>query len=143
MNCKKCDKELVGRQRKFCCRDHQQSWNNKHKYGYKWQRAYRAMSPRNYLSQLRSYYNRRETLSLDFLEDLYNKQNGKCAISGEILTFTQGTGRCPTNISIDRIDSKIGYDPYNIQLVCHKVNIMKAELSTENLKDWCRKILNG
>lgn len=97
---------------------------------------------RNYLGQLRSYYNRKETLSLDFLLDLYNRQEGKCAVTGEVMTHLQNSGRNPTNLSIDRIDSSKGYEPENVRLVCYQVNVMKQDYDDEVLKDWCRKILN-
>lgn len=142
-NCLECNKELTGNQRKFCSRNHKSNWRNKNVYGYKWQKEYRGRSVRNYLSQLRSYYNRKDTLSLDFLENLYNSQNGLCAISQETLTFIQNGGRVPTNISIDRIDSSKGYEPDNVQLVCNRINQMKNEGTLEELKEWCRKVLNG
>lgn len=46
-----------------------------------------------------------------------------------------------TNVSIDRIDSSIGYKEDNIQLVCHIVNLMKHDLSIEELKTWCKRII--
>lgn len=79
-------------------------------------------------------------MSLDFLEDLYNKQNGKCAISGFDMTYITGSGRVPTNISIDRIDSNIGYVRDNVQLVCIQANKMKAELTMKELKTWVEAI---
>lgn len=137
-----CGKELVGKQTKFCCYEHKNVYNHKHLYNYKYSKAYRARSPRNYLSQLRSYRNRSDTLSLDFLEALYLKQNGLCAITGKELTFVQEGGRTRTNISIDRIDSSVGYTEENTQLVCHVVNTMKSDMSLEELRGWCEAILN-
>lgn len=139
--CLQCNKELIGNQKKFCCDNHKNNWRARNIYGYKWQKEYRSKSPRNYLSQLRSYHNRKTTLSLDFLEKLYYTQQGKCALSGVDLTFTQGGGRCPTNISIDRIDSDKGYETDNVQFVCHRINIMKSEGSKEELLEWCKILL--
>lgn len=99
-------------------------------------------SPRNYLSDLRSFYKRRETLSVDFLEELYNKQNGLCALTRVPMTYIRGHGKVPTNISIDRIDSCKGYEPDNVQLVCSIVNIMKSNLILEDLVSWCEKIVH-
>ena len=73
---------------------------------------------------------------------LYEKQEGKCALSGRTMTYQTGEGRVPTNISIDRIDPKIGYELGNIQLVCIQANKMKAELSGNELRDWCLDIVN-
>lgn len=139
--CLYCNIEILGRKSKFCSKSHGYSWRNKHIYNYSYTKAFRARSPRNYLGQLRSYYNRKETLSLDFLESLYYKQNGMCAISGEILTFIQDGGRQSTNISIDRINNSLGYTEDNTQLVCHKANMMKGESDLAELKEWCNKIL--
>lgn len=142
MYCLQCGLELSGRKSKFCSKEHGTRWRHKHLYNYKWQTQYRGKSVRNYLSQIRSYYNRKETLSLDFLVDLYFSQDGKCALSGVQMTHIQGSGRIPTNISIDRLDNNLGYTPTNVQLVCHRVNLMRNENTYEELLDWCDKILN-
>lgn len=77
------------------------------------------------------------------LLDLYKKQKGKCAISGEIMTNILGknVGQIPTNISVDRIDSNNGYTKSNIQLVCTTVNIMKSNMTLEMLKYFCKLII--
>lgn len=143
VKCLHCGKDLARKQRKFCSPEHKNIYNHKVLYDYKYSRAHRAKSPRNYLSQLRSYHNRRETLSLDFLEKLYYDQEGLCAITGLTLTFTQNEGRCPTNVSIDRIDSSLGYTEANVQLVCNRVNVMKLDGTLDELTYWCKAILNG
>lgn len=74
--------------------------------------------------------------------ELYAKQEGRCALSGRIMTYQTGLGRIPTNLSIDRIDSQIGYELSNIQLVCIQANKMKAELSSEDLTSWCEDIVD-
>jgi hypothetical protein len=73
--------------------------------------------------------------------DLYNKQNGKCALSNFELTFEVGKGHIPTNISIDRIDNNRGYIKNNIQLVCCLVNTMKWEYPITTLYKFCEAIL--
>lgn len=71
---------------------------------------------------------------------LYEDQDGKCALSGYNMTYITGQGRVPTNISIDRIDSNMGYVEGNIQLVCRQSNVMKMELTMEQLAEWCEAI---
>jgi hypothetical protein len=93
------------------------------------------------MMQLRSYKNRKETLSIEFLVDLYEKQKGLCAVSGQEMTFSQGTGRCSTNLSIDKIDQTLGYTPENVRLVCHRVNLMRTDGTDDELVTWCKKIL--
>jgi len=112
-------------------------------YGYKYSKTSRAKTPRSYLSQLRSYYDRRDHLSLDFLEELFYKQNGRCAITHVEMTHTQDGGKNPFNISIDRKDSSIGYVPDNVWLVCYKVNLMKHEGTLEELYFWSKKIIDA
>ena len=73
---------------------------------------------------------------------IYNKQNGKCAITGTPLTFIVGQNKVPTNMSLDRINSEIGYTVDNTQIVCYIVNIMKNKMSIDDLKFWCSIILN-
>ena len=111
-------------------------------YGDKYTYKYRSASARNFLSSLSKKKANRRNLSVDFLNALYLKQDGKCAISGREMTYASGEGRVPTNISIDRIDSNIGYEESNIQLVCIQVNKMKAELNLMDLHEWCEDIIN-
>lgn len=101
---------------------------------------------KSYDKYLKSLYNKIfnrnkiATITFNDLLDIYNKQEGKCNLTGEILTFDKNNQL--TNISIDRIDSNIGYEKGNVQLVCHYVNIMKWNKSVDELKIWCEKILN-
>lgn len=86
----------------------------------------------------RNIYN---DIIIDDLYELWNIQNGKCAISGIELTTESYNGRVNTNVSIDRIDSTKGYTKLNIQLVCSAVNMMKGALSTDELIFFCKNIL--
>lgn len=140
-NCLKCKKKIKKPCRKFCSQACKNSHNQKHLYAYKYQKEYRSRSPENFIGQLLSYYKRRETLDKEFLIALYYKQGGRCAVTGETMTFNCATGRCHTNISIDRIDSSRGYEKENVRLVCHIINTMKWTMSDEELVDWCEKIL--
>jgi hypothetical protein len=69
----------------------------------------------------------------DILE-LYYKQDGKCALSGQILTkiALEDKGVNKYNISIDRIDSSKGYTKDNIQLIGSIINIMKNDIKEED-----------
>jgi hypothetical protein len=79
------------------------------------------------------------------LIDLYNKQEGKCAISGIQMTHYIGKnqGYHHNNVSVDRIDSTKGYIKENIQLVCTTVNLMKSNMSLEELKYFCNLIIQN
>jgi hypothetical protein len=78
-------------------------------------------------------------VTVDFLNELFIKQNGQCAISGHLMTHIAGKGQVPTNISIDRIDSKKGYQKDNIQLLCRCVNYFKMNMSNQEAKEFWGK----
>lgn len=82
-------------------------------------------------------------ITLEDLHNLYNKQNGKCALSGITMTYDILSGRTSTNISIDKINPNKGYTKDNIQLVCMAVNEMKNDRSIEELKYFCECILKN
>lgn len=103
---------------------------------FKW----RSSNYRNFLMSLRTKLSQRRDLDIDFLCNLYESQDGKCALSGRQLTFICGKGIIPTNISIDRIDPLGDYTEDNVRLVCRQANIMKQRMSDEELSDWCKDI---
>ena len=76
------------------------------------------------------------------LLSLYQEQNGRCALSNVLMTYAKdGTGKKEFNISIDRVNPHIGYIKSNMQLVCHRVNIMKHTLMEEDFWWWCKNIV--
>lgn len=79
----------------------------------------------------------------EFLKELWNKQNGLCAISNIPMTFEMNNGRVPTNVSVDRRDSKLYYTKDNIQLICMAINQMKSDLSTNELLYFCKEIIKN
>jgi hypothetical protein len=72
-------------------------------------------------------------LTIENLEALWQKQNGKCALSGINLDNAYLT----ETVSIDRIDSKNGYSIDNVQLVHKDLNLMKRSMSDEVFISWC------
>lgn len=80
-------------------------------------------------------------LKLEDLMEIYNKQKGRCNISGELLEI--GGPKRPHTLSLDRINSLEGYTKDNLQLVCWAVNQMKNNLSEDQLKFWCNKIIDN
>ena len=73
---------------------------------------------------------------------LWHEQEGKCALSGVFMTWQKdGGGRKELNASIDRIDPHNGYLPNNVQLVCSRVNILKHNLTEDELYWWCKNII--
>jgi hypothetical protein len=76
-----------------------------------------------------------------YLLHIYEQQQGLCALSGVKMTYIAGNGRVPTNISLDRINSSVGYLRGNVQFVCDVVNRMKQDLTQIDLVMWCERIM--
>ena len=90
----------------------------------------------------RSRYNNLDfNLTVEYLNELWIKQGGKCALSGIEMTFELQNGRTPTNVSIDKIDRTKGYIIGNIQLVCMACNQMKSDLSEKEMYHFCKKVV--
>jgi len=81
-------------------------------------------------------------IDTQYLWELFEKQNGKCAISGIKIFFPKKTSGTDGNASVDRIDSKIGYIEGNVQWVCKIINKMKINLSQEYFLYMCNKVRN-
>lgn len=112
-------------------------------------RRARSLTYGSYLSNLvsKSKHDSRRRGIADFtitakqLIDLWDRQEGRCAISGVILTHhSDGSGHKDFNASIDRIDSQQGYNLNNVQLVAYRVNLLKQTLSTDMLYWWVKTI---
>lgn len=82
-------------------------------------------------------------ITKEYLQYLWEKQNGLCAISNIPMTCELSNGRTSTNVSIDQINPHLGYTKNNIQLVCMAVNQMKSDLSMEELYMFCESILRN
>lgn len=78
-----------------------------------------------------------------YLKQIWDDQNGLCAISGIPMTYISGLGKVPTNVSIDRIDCKKPYIKDNVRLTCVSVNIMRGILTDEQLLEMCNKIIKN
>ena len=81
------------------------------------------------------------TINKDDLIALYEKQNHKCALSGIEMTTIKGSGKFPSNASVDRIDPGKDHSLDNIRLVCNHVNMMRSNLSDEDLLYYCKAII--
>lgn len=97
---------------------------------------YKNFIKKAYLSSKHNCARRNKELEFNITEqdilDLYDKQEGLCAMTGEKLTFIayNNNGQINDyNLSIDRIDSNKGYTIDNIQLVGALINIMKNDIS--------------
>lgn len=78
-------------------------------------------------------------ISIEFLWNLYLKQNKKCAISNVEIFFTKNN----ITASLDRIDSKIGYYENNVQWVHKTINKIKFDLDQQDFIKWCKIIADA
>lgn len=67
----------------------------------------------------------------------WNTQANICAYSGRLMTLD--AGRLNT-VSIERIDSNIGYTPENTILVCQAINRMKSDFEFDDFYNLCRDV---
>lgn len=80
-------------------------------------------------------------IDIEFMRDMWNKQKGKCALTGIPMTIDKH-GRTNTNVSIDRIDSNKGYTKDNVQLVCSAINFMKSNLVLSEFEYYCKAVVD-
>lgn len=82
-------------------------------------------------------------VSIEYLWDLFLKQNRKCAFTGELLYFND-TYRRKSNrtASLDRIDSNLGYIVNNLQWVHRDVNKLKKNFDDARFIQICLNISN-
>lgn len=89
---------------------------------------------------LKATYRKKVSFPKEALLDLWLKQEGICALTGWRMTTRKNSGRVKTNASIDRIDSSLGYDLDNVQLVCASANRAKMDLSEKDFVELCRAV---
>ena len=73
------------------------------------------------------------------INELYN-ENHYCALSGIDLSIDLSKTLQQQNLSVDRIDSNLGYTKDNIQLVDKRINMMKGTLSNTEFIELCCKV---
>jgi hypothetical protein len=77
------------------------------------------------------------TVTIDYVRNLYDKQEGKCALSKVKMVHKRHDLRA---ISIDRINSEKGYEEDNIQLVCKFINLGKWTHSNQEVIEFLSEI---
>jgi hypothetical protein len=85
------------------------------------------------------------SITIADLDDLLERQNFQCALSGVLLTIGHGQKNgAVTNgtASLDRIDSKIGYTPDNVQFVRKVINMAKQNYTERDFLEMCRSIVS-
>ena len=78
------------------------------------------------------------TLTVEDLFALYEKQKGKCALTGRDLQCRTTPGvPSPENASLDRIVAGGTYSADNVQLVCRDVNGFRSDTPLKNFIHIC------
>jgi hypothetical protein len=137
--CLKCKCSITKPKRMFSSVVCKNKFNHK-RHNYKYQIKSKSRTPYVFLNAILK--KKQRELNIDEVYGIYLRQKGLCAITKRVMTHELGNGKVQTNISIDRIDSAKGYTIDNVQLVCYIVNIMKNEMSLNDLRRWCDLISN-
>jgi hypothetical protein len=79
-------------------------------------------------------------ISIDYIWDLFLKQDRKCNLTGLPLCFESSSNKCDGTASLDRIDSSKGYIKDNVQWIYKDINPMKMALNEHYFIELCCKI---
>lgn len=108
-----------------------------------------------FFAEIKKHASRRKiefNVTIEYLWNLYLKQDKKCALSGLDISFGESIlkkeakksryriNRILCTVSLDRIDSNIGYIEGNVQWVTKPVNLMKYTLSQTAFINMCKLI---
>ena len=75
------------------------------------------------------------SVSIEYLWNLYLSQDRKCGITGDSIPNIR-------EVSLDRIDSTLGYIEGNVQWVTYRANVSKHTMTMNELYKFCKKVLN-
>jgi hypothetical protein len=79
-------------------------------------------------------------ISLEWIWELFLKQEKKCAFSGDELRFSDSRKILNGTASLDRINPKIGYTKDNVQWVRQDLKYMKQEMNVSEFLEAVKKI---
>ncbi|GAA6622310.1 hypothetical protein NUACC26_081330 [Scytonema sp. NUACC26] len=88
------------------------------------------------------------TITLEYLQELWEKQDGRCPYTGWQLDNPETTAHWnshklhPRTASLDRIDSSVGYIQGNVQFVSVMANFAKRDFQEEELLEFCKSVVN-
>lgn len=97
--------------------------------------------PQTYFANIRNGAKTRNLIfdiTIEYIWDLFIKQNRKCALSGKEIGFQSAN---VNTASLDRINSKIGYIKENVQWVHRDINFCKQSFSNEEFINLCLDIV--
>lgn len=80
------------------------------------------------------------TVTGEYLWNLLVQQNFECALTGVPLVIEK-VRTSNITASVDRIDNKQGYVEGNVRWVHKRVNIMRMDMTDDELLEWCSRIV--
>jgi hypothetical protein len=99
----------------------------------------------NYIKQSARKRSIEFNISIEFIWDLFLKQNKKCALSGTDIILAETNSKHMhglTTASLDRIDSAKGYVEGNVQWVHKDINRMKTNFGQDRFLELCMRVTN-
>jgi len=76
------------------------------------------------------------TVTVEYLLEQTNKQEGKCAYTGFEMRTVYGQGRSSLSLSVDRVDPQFGYIPGNVVLCTFRANVIKSDMNPKEFQVW-------
>lgn len=99
---------------------------------------------REFLRRIKSRKKHECNLDLEYLLNLWNKQEAKCTYTGITMNLPSGTLKgTMLTASLDRIDSSLGYIKGNVQYTLTPINLMKSTMSHEETKELIKLIVDN
>ena len=80
-------------------------------------------------------------LDLPVVRELWERQGGRCALTGRVMRLAAVRDDLYTAASIDQIRPGKGYTKDNVQLTCWAANVAKQALTTQEFLDLCRDVV--
>jgi len=97
---------------------------------------------RHYLRRVKNRY-KEYNISLSYLKELWEHQNGICPLTGVKLVLEDGITNPNYSASLDRINSNIGYMKDNVQFISVTANHAKNKFSENILQEFFEIIKHG
>jgi hypothetical protein len=76
----------------------------------------------------------------EYVKDVYEMQDGLCALTGRKLLWGQGGWHRDT-LSVDRIEASLGYVEGNIRLVTYQANRARGEFTDGQFLQFCQDVI--
>lgn len=119
--------------------NHNKSRLGKNSYLYKGYQDI-SLSNWNHIVQRARLANFEFSITIEYIWDLFIKQNKKCALTGRDIRLPEKTDDYEATASLDRIDSKIGYIKSNVQWIHKDLQKMKWDYNQDYYINTCRQV---